>query len=78
MMSQELSVKVLYAAFKKMIFERLGTIKRDAFEQVAKELSEDEKLQFAEEVIAMTEKACADFIVEMRRRLEAERVKTKK
>ena len=78
MLSAELSGKIMYAAFRKMVSERLGTIKKDAFEQMAKDLTEEERLQFAAEILQMTEMACGEFITEMRLRLEKEYAKVKK
>lgn len=69
-MEKELYEKLFAKTVRKMVFDRLGTLRKQLFDEIAKDLTEKEKMVLAESLVGMTEQACKDFIVEMRQRIE--------
>ena len=76
MISQEISAKLMFAAVRKFVFDRLGLIKKQIFDEVAKDLTPAEKLELAAELLVFVEKACREFVMESDARLKKERAKT--
>ncbi len=75
-MEKSLFEKVFASQVSKMVRERLGTLKKSIFEEVEKNLTDDEKFELGKCLIDLIEQACKEFVADMRQRLEEWRKKT--
>ena len=67
--------KLIYGAIRKQLFERLGTMLKEISE--AANLSDSEKTDAKEEILKLQERAFGEYLEEMRRRINQQKLTEK-